>query len=141
VDPVDPADERDWEIYRAIMERDKKITALRDSLRAVLAELSHIDAVLARRTALDGFNSRAEKIEHAINTAKERDAALARIAEKEGQLCGMRKQLQRARGLNGTLREAVEWALENGDEINLFGGDGSIWKAELRRRVGEGNEK
>ena len=39
------------------------------------------------------------------------------------------------------LREAVEWALENGDEINLFGGDGSIWKAELRRRVGEGNEK
>ncbi len=32
------------------------------------------------------------------------------------------------------LREAVEWALENGDEINLFG-DNESWKDELRRRM------
>ncbi|MFA6159369.1 MAG: hypothetical protein WC763_07125 [Candidatus Paceibacterota bacterium] len=37
---------------------------------------------------------------------------------------------------NKRLREAVLWALENGDEINVFGaGGGSTWKAELRRRA------
>jgi hypothetical protein len=36
-------------------------------------ELLRIDAILARRPALANFNSRTEKIEHAINTAKRVD--------------------------------------------------------------------
>ena len=37
------------------------------------------------------------------------------------------------------LREAVEWALENGDVVTIFGSDEprGNWKDELRRRAGE----
>ncbi len=96
----------------------------------------------------------------------ERDAALARAEEAESELCAARdlfhafryggpvgdrkmKAWDIAAEIEGNLspcrhkeevkllREAVEWALENGDEVNISN-DPSTWKAELRRRVGGG---
>ncbi len=42
-------------------------------------ELSYIDAILDRRPALANFDTRAAKIEHAINTAKKVDQQAKRL--------------------------------------------------------------
>jgi hypothetical protein len=48
-------------------------------IRSLRAELAEVDAVLARRTALDGIPNRVDKILHAINTAKEADILRAEV--------------------------------------------------------------
>jgi len=48
VDPIDPADEREWEIHRALEKKDKEISALRDSLATANAELTRFQKKLDR---------------------------------------------------------------------------------------------
>jgi len=109
VEPVDPVDERDWEIYRAIMERDKKITALRADLAAALAQL-------------------AEK--------RKRDEQDCMVNEKDGRCMvhgycdGNKKHIER-------LRAAVEWACNSYYDSSLPE-EYPAWVAELRRRAGGG---
>jgi len=46
VDPIDPADEREWEIHRAFEKKDKEISALRDSLAAANARAKEAERKL-----------------------------------------------------------------------------------------------
>lgn len=55
--------------------------ALEQRCKELDTELQYIDIVLARRPALDGFNGRVEKIDHAINVAKKADKLEAMSAE------------------------------------------------------------
>lgn len=45
MDPIDPADEREWEIHRAFEKKDKEIAALRADLAAANAELTRYRAM------------------------------------------------------------------------------------------------
>jgi len=47
VDPIDPADEREWEIHRAFEKKDKEISALRDSLAAANARAKEAERKLS----------------------------------------------------------------------------------------------
>lgn len=56
-----------------------KLAAIEKERDAASTELAQIDAVLGNRSALDGKNSRADKILHAINAAKEADPLRAEV--------------------------------------------------------------
>ena len=45
MDPIDPADEREWEIHKAFKKKDKVIAALRADLAATNAELTRYRAM------------------------------------------------------------------------------------------------
>lgn len=79
----------DWEKMHEIMkeETDKEIAALEQ-------ELHMIDELLARRPALADFDTRVDKIAHAINTASQRDALGQRCRELEAENAELRKRLQ-----------------------------------------------
>lgn len=100
-------------------------------LGAVLRENAERGAKLCRAMILLREVVDAVKLEPAMNNIKY-DVLGAKVLATLSSTGPCRHEEEAKR-----LREAVEWALQNGDEIVCYGGESIGWKAELRRRAKE----